>query len=60
MTAVGDAEALARAVISLAEDKAARARMSAAALARSREARFSPDHIHQELLAAYLGLTAGK
>ena len=58
ISAVGDAEALARAVISLADDDEARARMNAAALARSREARFSPDHIHQELLAAYRELAA--
>jgi len=53
---IGDVEAISRTVIALADDAPRRQAMSQAALARSREDRFSPDHVHGEIEQTYRDL----
>ncbi|MCP5432839.1 MAG: glycosyltransferase family 4 protein [Alphaproteobacteria bacterium] len=53
---IGDVEAICGAVTEVLTDDEARAAMASAALVRSREARFSPDHIHAELESVYRAL----
>jgi glycosyltransferase involved in cell wall biosynthesis len=57
---VGDAPAIASAILEVAGDDALRARMAAAAKARSREDRFSPDHIHRQIEQTYRDLAKAK
>lgn len=60
VVSVGDAAAIAAAVIAVADDDAGRAAMAAAALARSGEDRFSPAHIHKLLETQYRELADGR
>lgn len=57
VTPVGDVAACAQALLRLADDPALRARMSAAALERAREDRFSPDVIHARFERLYAEMT---
>lgn len=50
---VGDLDAMVEALAEIAEDDALRARLSAAALSRSREDRFSPAHVHARFERLY-------
>lgn len=56
---IGDADAIAAAVLDLASHDEARHALAAAALARSREDRFSPDHIHRQIEGLYRELVGG-
>ena len=53
---IGDAEAIAAAVLEIAGDEALRRSMAAAAAARSLEDRFSPAHVHRRLEQTYRSL----
>lgn len=55
---VGDAAAIAKAVLALIADPAMRARKGAAALARSCEARFDPGAVHTSFEATYAEMIA--
>jgi len=60
---IGDAGGLAASVLEICGDDAKRAKMAAASLARSREDRFSPDHIHalfEKTYAAIIGQRASR
>lgn len=57
---IGDPDAIAAAVLDIAADEPARQAMAATALARSREDRFKPDHIHRQIEAAYADLISRK
>lgn len=57
---IGDEEAFAGAVLKICGDDALRSEMSAAALERSAEDRFSPDHIHRIFEALYEQVLGGK
>jgi len=50
---IGDVDAMVTALAELADDDALRARLSEAALRRSREDRFSPDHVHARFEQMY-------
>ena len=50
---IGDVDAMVAALAELADDDALRARLSDAALRRSREDRFSPDHVHARFEQLY-------
>jgi len=55
---IGDVETIAQAVVEIADDDAGRKLMAANALARSREDRFSPEHVHLQLEAVYREVAA--
>jgi glycosyltransferase involved in cell wall biosynthesis len=57
---IGDVAAIAAAVLDIASDASKREAMGRAALARSGEDRFKPDHIHRQIEAAYRDLIRSK